>query len=51
MKNDNYVVMYCNTIVGTFNTLEVALKVIEDLKKDDFYLQKGEFSLYVKTSL
>ena len=50
MKNDNYVVMYCNNCIGTFTTLKNAIEFINNCKNNDFYLQKNEFSIHIKMS-
>ena len=48
MKNDKFVVMYCNTMIGSFEDLKSAIDYVETLKRVDFYLQKNEFSIHIK---
>lgn len=48
MNNDIYVLMYCNQCIGTFNSLDLAKKQMEICKKNDYYLQKNEFSIHIK---
>lgn len=51
MNNDIYVLMYCNECIGTFNSLELAKEQMEIYKKNEFYLQKNEFSIHIKVVL
>ncbi len=50
-KNDLYCVLYCNNMIGTFNDLKTAIDFVENCKNNEWYLQKNEFSIYVKTSI
>ena len=51
MKNDIYVIMYCNECIATCNDLVLAIDMIEQFKKDNFYIQKEQFSIHIKISL
>ena len=50
MINDNYVLMYCNGIIATFNTLEEAIEYKQECLKSGLYYKDNEhpFNIYVK---
>lgn len=50
MKNDKYVVMYCNNCIATFNDYKQAIEYIENCRKSDFYYNDNnhEFSIHIK---
>lgn len=53
MKNDKYVVMYCNELVGSRNTLQGAIELINLCKESKYYYndEKHEFSIHVKVEV
>lgn len=44
----NYAVVYIDTIVFAFDSLEEAMQCKKELMHDDFYIQKDKIKIYVK---